>query len=62
MGIVKIRAPIDKGPDKIVAWLGKMLAKLVAKAKETAKKVLEWWRKTVPIRGGDDAAHAHVQG
>lgn len=34
VGIVKkIRTPIDKALDKIVAWLGKMLDKLVAKAK-----------------------------
>ena len=54
VGIVKrIRQPIDRGLDKIVAWLGAMLDKLVAKAKETAKKLLEWWRKKVPITGGD---------
>jgi hypothetical protein len=52
VGIVKkIRAPIDKGLDRIVDWLGKMLAKLVAAAKSTAKKLLDWWRKKVPISG-----------
>ena len=46
VGIVKkIRQPIDKGLDKIVAWLGKMLDKLVAAAKAAAKKLLEWWRR-----------------
>lgn len=53
VGIIKkIRAPIDKGLDRIVAWLGKMLDKLVAKAKAAAKKLLEWWKKKVPISGG----------
>ncbi len=54
VGIVKkIRAPIDRGLDKIVAWLGAMLSKLVASAKEGVRKLLEWWRTKVPIRGGD---------
>ena len=54
VGIVKkIRQPIDNGLDKIVGWLGKMLDKLVAKAKDTAKKLVDWWRKKVPISGGD---------
>jgi Domain of unknown function (DUF4157) len=53
VGIVKkIRDPIDKGLDKIVAWLGQMLSKLVGAAKDTAKKLLGWWRKKVPITGG----------
>ena len=55
VGIVKkIRAPIDKALDKIVDWLGKILDKLVSKAKNTVKKLLEWWRKKVPITGGDE--------
>lgn len=55
VGIVqKIRAPIDKALDKIVAWLGKVLDKLVSKAKDAAKTLLEWWRKKVPIKGGSE--------
>lgn len=55
VGIVKkIRAPIDKGLDKIVAWLGKMLQSLVGKAKDAAKKLLQWWKKKVPITGADE--------
>jgi Domain of unknown function (DUF4157) len=55
VGIVKkIRAPIDRALDKIVAWLGTMLDKLVSKAKETAKKLLQWWKKKVPISGGGE--------
>jgi hypothetical protein len=54
VGLVqKVRQPIDRGLDKIVAWLGAMLDKLVVKAKETARKLLAWWRKKVPITGGD---------
>jgi hypothetical protein len=63
VGIVKkIRAPIDKGLDRIVDWLGKMLSKLLAAAKEGAKKLLEWWRKKVPIDGGDEAHTLTFQG
>jgi hypothetical protein len=41
VGIIKkIRQPIDKAMDKIVDWLGKMLAK----GKEVAKSVFEWWK------------------
>lgn len=45
----KIRAPIDKGMDKIVAWLGALLKKLGA----AAKRLLNWWTKKKPIAGGD---------
>jgi hypothetical protein len=55
VGIVKkIRQPIDQALDKIVAWLGRMLDKFVAKAKDTAKKLLEWWRMKEPVTGGDE--------
>jgi hypothetical protein len=49
VGIVKkIRQPIDKGLDKIVAWLGKMLSK--AKG-----AVSEWWKAKKPFttKGGE---------
>jgi hypothetical protein len=53
VGIIKkIRAPIDKGLDKIVAWLGKMLEKVreaIFGKKDTAKESLipvkERWEK-----------------
>ena len=55
VGIVKkIRAPIDKGLDRIVAWLGAMLQKLIGAAKAGVKKLLQWWKKKVPIAGGDE--------
>jgi hypothetical protein len=52
VGIVrKIRAPIDKGLDKIVAWLGNLLKKLGA----AAKKALTWWKKKVPVSFGRES-------
>jgi len=60
--VKKIRAPIDKALDKIVAWLGKMLDKLVGKAKDAAKKLFEWWRKKVPVKGGDEPHTLTFQG
>jgi hypothetical protein len=51
VGIVKkIRQPIDKGLDKIVAWLGKMLSK----AKEAVASLLQWWKKKVPVSAGGE--------
>lgn len=47
----RIRQPIDKALDKIVAWLGKTLSGLVGKAKARAKRLLAWWLNKVPIVG-----------
>lgn len=60
--VTKIRAPIDKALDRIVGWLGKMLDKLVNKAKDTVKKLLQWWKKKVPIRGGAEPHTLTFQG
>ncbi len=63
VGIVKkIRAPIDRGLDKIVAWLGKMLQSLVGKAKDAAKKLLQWWKKKIPIKAGNESHTLTFQG
>lgn len=57
VGIVKrIRQPVDKALDRIVDWLGRMLAKLVSSAKDAAGKLLAWWKKKVPV-GGDEKPH-----
>jgi dolichol kinase len=59
VGIVKkIRAPIDKGLDKIVAWLGGLLAKIGA----GVKRLLNWWKKKVPVTGGDEPHTLTFQG
>ncbi len=57
VGIVRrIRKPIDKGLDRIVAWLGTILKKIGGAIKAGAKKLLQWWKKRVPV-SGDDKPH-----
>jgi hypothetical protein len=56
VGIInKIRKPIDKGLDKIAGWLGNLLKKFVAKVKDGAKKLMEWWKKKVTVKGGGES-------
>ncbi|MFZ2405724.1 MAG: DUF4157 domain-containing protein [Methylobacter sp.] len=58
VGIIKkIRQPIDKGLDKIVAWLGGLLQKLTASIKSTASKVFNWAK--AKSRFKDDEGHNH---
>lgn len=55
VGIIKkIRQPIDKGLDKIVGWLGNMLKKLGGAVKAGVKRLLDWWKKKVPVNAGDE--------
>jgi hypothetical protein len=57
VGIIKrIRQPIDKGLDRVVAWLGALLKKIGAAAKSAAGSFLNWWTKKVPV-SGDDKPH-----
>lgn len=63
VGIVKrIRQPIDKGLDKIVAWLGNLLKKAVSALKAGAKRLLSWWTKKVPVSGGGEQHTLTFQG
>lgn len=56
VGIVKkIRQPIDKGLDKIVAWLDGLLKKIGRAAKAGLKRLLNWWKKKVPVSGGGES-------
>jgi hypothetical protein len=51
VGIVKkIRQPIDKGLDKIVDWLGKMLGKMKA-------AISEWWKAKKPFTNKAGQSH-----
>ena len=56
VGVVKkIRAPMDKGMDKVVVWLGALLKKIGAAAKAGVKKLLQWWKKKVAVNGGGES-------
>lgn len=56
VGIVrKIRKPIDKGLDKIVAWLGKMLGKLKA-------AITEWWKTRKRFNAGKETHEVFFKG
>jgi hypothetical protein len=51
VGIVKkIRQPIDKGLDKIVAWLGNML-------KKAGAAVVDWWNDKLGFSNKDGESH-----
>jgi hypothetical protein len=63
VGIIKkIRQPIDKGLDKIVAWLGDMLKKLVSAVKGAAGSLFQWWKKKVTIDAGGEKHSLYFQG
>ena len=53
--VMKIRAPMDKGMDKVVVWLGALLKKIGAAAKAGVKKLLQWWKKKVAVKGGGES-------
>jgi len=50
--ITRIRAPIDRALDTVVAWIARMAKGFVQKAKAGAKALLNWWRKRLPIHAG----------
>lgn len=59
VGIVqKVRKPIDKGLDKIVAWLGKMLGKMAGGAKNLASKILNWWKQKKRFTDSSGQSHS----
>jgi hypothetical protein len=53
--IKKIRQPIDKALDKIVAWLGNLLKKIGAAVKAGVQSLLQWWNKKAPFSGGGES-------
>ncbi len=62
VGIVKkIRAPIDKGLDKIVGWLGNMLKKaggfLTEKTQSLKDALSEWWKSKVSFADKKGKSH-----
>lgn len=63
VGIInKIRQPIDKGLDKIVGWLGNMLKKMVGAVKSGIKRLLNWWKKKIPVNAGGEVHSLTFEG
>lgn len=58
IGLVnKIRAPIDKALDKVVAWIVETAKKLGKMVVSGAKKVLNWFREKRRMQLGDGGTH-----
>ena len=60
--IEKIRAPIDKALDAMVAWIRKLGTKFFTMLKKGAKKLLNWWKKNAPFTGGGESHTVIFQG
>ncbi|MCI5135959.1 MAG: hypothetical protein D3920_13020 [Candidatus Electrothrix sp. AW2] len=56
--IQKIRKPIDKGMDKILAWLVKTLKNLVKKGKAA---IVSWWKKKAKFQAGGETHSVFVE-
>ncbi len=52
----RVRAPIDRALDRLVGWIQRMAKVFVGKVKAGAQKILNWWRKRVPVNA-DGQSH-----
>lgn len=53
--IKKVQAKVDAAIDKAIAKVVATVKKLFGKAKAAAKKLLNWWKKKVPIAAGGES-------
>jgi hypothetical protein len=51
--IERIRAPIDRALDRLVAWLVRMGRRFVSAARAGVRRVLQWWAKRRAVGSGD---------
>lgn len=59
VGVVKkIRSPIDKGLDKIVAWLGVILGKIKGSVTKAGKAIFAWWKTKKGFTDKDGESHS----
>jgi Domain of unknown function (DUF4157) len=60
--LAKVRAPIDKALDRVVAWivsLAKKLGKLIATGAAAAyRRIVDWWRARRTFRAADQTSHS----
>jgi hypothetical protein len=63
VGVInKVRAPIDKALDRVVAWIVSMAKKLGKILVATAQRVLAWWLTKVSFRAGEESHTLSFQG
>lgn len=55
--IQKIRAPVDKALDKLVAWIKRAAAKLLGALRSGAEALLQWWKKKSAFSDKKGRAH-----
>ncbi|MGO1068726.1 eCIS core domain-containing protein [Lysobacter sp. CA199] len=55
--IEKIRAPVFKAMDSLVAWIKKVAGKFLDKLKEKAAALVDWWKEKSPFKNADGESH-----
>lgn len=55
--INRIRAPIDRALDRIVAWIVNLGRRFMTAARSAAGRVAEWWRQRKPFRTAGGESH-----
>lgn len=58
----RIRAPIDRGLDRIVAWLGVMLARIGGAVKSGVNSLFQWWKKRVSFNAAGEQHSLYFEG
>lgn len=56
--INRIRAPIDRALDRVVAWIVRLGRRFLTAARGAAGRVLQWWRRRQSFRAADGRTHA----
>ena len=51
--INRIRAPIDRALDRVIAWIVTMARRVVVAARAGVKRLVQWWRKRRAVGRGD---------
>lgn len=55
--INRIRAPIDRALDRVVAWIVNLGRRFMTAARSAASRVAEWWRQRKPFRTAGGESH-----
>lgn len=52
--IERIRAPIDRALDRVVAWIVRLGQRFVGAVRAGARRLMQWWSKRRPVGSGDE--------